>query len=320
MDTFFKLNADEAAATVDRYCAATALLPKNVLHNPQTAGGGAALRDAAEFLTPLVSWRGRAGSFQLLLSLTSKLQDAKDTWATAVVPADVAGIDLTWMSQLLDDDVWGVATAGPLVDSATTVSPFETPLPIYASLVEIAKVRYLQALAQGNIAQATREVRHFAEGSRAYPQRATDGRSAPQLPTRGCRQRRLCVPRRGSGGDAKGDSLLTQSLRHHRRSSGLPPTVGQCLGARRCRSVLAVCRKPCVRQSALQTHEVSTWRWHPRHDQAPRRYSGTARVALRLRNQPEGRGPRPLINVRSATARCASQPRPHLSRRCRGCP
>jgi hypothetical protein len=27
-----------------------------------------------------------------------------------------------------------------------------------------------------------------------------------------------------------------------------------------------------------------------------------------------------LINVRSATARCASQPRPHLSRRCRGCP
>ena len=158
-----KRNAAEAAANVERYCAETAKLPRHIFDDPPDAG---LQRDAAYFLEPLVTWETQpptVGVLQLPQPLSDKIQAARDDWATALSVSDAAGLDFSWMAQLLNYDTWSLATVGPVVDQAATVDPFYSPIPNYQAFGQYAKLRYVRALAQGDLIEAVNEVQHLAD-------------------------------------------------------------------------------------------------------------------------------------------------------------
>jgi hypothetical protein len=158
-----KRNAAEAAANLERYCAETAKLPKHVFADRSDAGP---LRDAAYFLEPLVTWETHPpiiGILQLPQPLIDKIRATHDDWATMLSPADATGLDFGWMAQLLNYDYWSLATVGPVADQAATVDPFYSPIPSYQTFVHYAKLRYVRALAQGDVAEAMKEVQHLAD-------------------------------------------------------------------------------------------------------------------------------------------------------------
>ena len=165
VSALLKRNADEAAALVDKYCAATAKLPENLFNEPDAPDGGA-LRDAAYFLEPLVSWDHDPrieGLLQIPPATVAKLRAAHGDWANQLTAADTAGVDFSWMSQLITYDYWSLATVGPTADQQGTVDPFNMTIPFYPMLVDYAKLRYVRALAQGDLAEAIREVQHLAD-------------------------------------------------------------------------------------------------------------------------------------------------------------
>ncbi len=160
-----KRNAAEAAADIERYCAETAKLPKHLFNDPPSTDPSQ-LRDAAYFMEPLVSWGTHPtteGTLQLPQPLADKIQAAHDDWAMALTVADTVGLDFTWMTQLASYDYWSLATIGAVADQAATVDPFWSPIPIYQTLVEYGKLRYVRALAQGDVTQALSEVQHLAD-------------------------------------------------------------------------------------------------------------------------------------------------------------
>jgi hypothetical protein len=160
-----KRNAAEAAAYIERYCAETAKLPKHLFNDPPGADPGH-LRDAAYFMEPLVSWETHPrseGTLQLPQPLVDKIQAAHDDWATALSATDTVGLDFSWMTQLLSYDTWSLASVGAVADQAGIVDPFWAPIPYYPTLVQYGKLRYVRALAQGDLGQATTEVQHLAD-------------------------------------------------------------------------------------------------------------------------------------------------------------
>jgi hypothetical protein len=160
-----KRNAGEAAANIERYCAETAKLPKHVFKEPPSTDP-ARLRDAAYFMEPLVTWETHPpseGTLQLPQPLADKIRAAHDDWATALSATDTVGLDFTWMTQLMSYDYWSLATVGAVADQATTVDPFWAPIPDYQTLVLYGKLRYVRALARGDVARALTEVQHLAD-------------------------------------------------------------------------------------------------------------------------------------------------------------
>jgi hypothetical protein len=156
-------NEAEAAANVERYCAETAKLPRHIFDDPPDAGR---VRDAADFLEPRVTWEThppRRGTLQLPQPLSEKIQAAHDSWATVLATSDTIGIDFGWMAELLNYDHWSLATVGAVADQAATVDPFWAPIPNYQVFVQYAKLRYVRALAQGDVAEARNEVQHLAD-------------------------------------------------------------------------------------------------------------------------------------------------------------
>ena len=155
-------NAAEAAANIERYCAETAKLPKAIFGEPDAGR----LRDAAYFLEPLVTWETHPrseGILQLPQSLIDKIAAAGDDWATGLSASDAAGLDFDWMAQLLKYDHWSLATVGPVAEQAATVDPFYAPIPNYQTFLLYAKLRYVRALGQGDVAEALNEVQHLAD-------------------------------------------------------------------------------------------------------------------------------------------------------------
>jgi hypothetical protein len=77
--------------------------------------------------------------------------------------ADTTGLDFNWLTQLSDFDHWSLATLGPTAESAASVDPFSLPIPSYWLLVYYAKLRFVRALGDGNVADAMNEVQHLAD-------------------------------------------------------------------------------------------------------------------------------------------------------------
>ncbi len=155
-------NAAEAAADVARYCAEAAKAPKHLFDDPPDAG---ASRDAAWFLEPLVTWEGRpptVGLLELPPPLVDRIRASGSDWTTALTVADTAGLDFDWMAQLQSYDYWSLATAGAMAEQGPTVDPFNASLPYYPLLIQWAKLRYVRALGQGDLAEAIAEVQQLA--------------------------------------------------------------------------------------------------------------------------------------------------------------
>jgi hypothetical protein len=80
----------------------------------------------------------------------------------ALTPADYAGFDFTWMTELLEYDVWLMSTSGPLRD-LNIDNFFEAPIPNFVSLQQWSKLRLAKGLNENDLARASLEVRHLAD-------------------------------------------------------------------------------------------------------------------------------------------------------------
>lgn len=153
---FLADNASAAQKHVDRYCAETKdLVKRKELADPPRQ------RDAAVYMAGRTDWEGgRIGLLHLPASLTQRMSNPPNAWRQAG-PELYAGLDFTWMSELLQFDHWSLLGAGPLRDDKPT-SFYEANLPNYVTLMHWSKLRLLKGVHDGNLAQASVEVRHLA--------------------------------------------------------------------------------------------------------------------------------------------------------------
>lgn len=149
-------NAAAAEKYVDRYCEETrGLQGRKALAEPPRN------RDAALYLAGRTDWEGgRLGLLHLPESITSRMGNPPQAWRSAG-PELYAGLDFSWMTELLQFDHWTMMAAGPLRDD-DAVSFFEAPLPNYVTLQYWVKLRLLKGLHEHDLARASQEVRHLA--------------------------------------------------------------------------------------------------------------------------------------------------------------
>ncbi len=151
--------ADNAAAAekhVDRYCSETKdLVSLKELADPPRS------RDAAVYMAGRADWEGgKIGMLHLPASITQRMSNPPNAWRNSG-PELYAGLDFTWMTEVMQFDHWSLYGAGPLRDEKET-NFYEVNLPNYVSLQHWAKLRLLKGVHEGNLAQASVEVRHLA--------------------------------------------------------------------------------------------------------------------------------------------------------------
>ena len=149
-------NAEAAARNVDRFCELSRRVSKVKAFTPQAPKN----RDAALYLASRVDWEGGTiGSLHLPKSLTDRM--ASRAWVT-FKPVDYAGLDFTWMTELLEFDTWSMSKTGPLRDLKIT-NFYEAPIPNFVSLQQWSKLRLVKGIAENDLARASLEVRHLAD-------------------------------------------------------------------------------------------------------------------------------------------------------------
>ena len=155
--SFLEKNAAFAAKTVDRYCSESKKLRALEGFTPRPRS-----KDAAIFLAGRVDWEnGRIGMMHLPASITQRMANPPMSWRN-FTPADYAGLDFGWLSELLVFDHWSLTGDGPLKD-LDSVSASEAPIPNYIDLQNWVKLRLIKGKNEGELAQASVEVRHLAD-------------------------------------------------------------------------------------------------------------------------------------------------------------
>ncbi len=156
---WFAKNAEQAARHVDRFCELSQKVAKlKAFARPPPTG----TRDAALYLASRVDWEGGTiGSLHLSRSLTDRMTSPPLHWLE-MGPADYAGLDFGWLSDLLGYDTWSMSATGPLRDLKDTTF-IEAPIPNFVSLQHWAKLRLLKGAKEGELEQASVEVRHLAD-------------------------------------------------------------------------------------------------------------------------------------------------------------
>ncbi len=159
MREFLRANAAAAEKHVDRYCAEAKRLGsiKALEQAPKTRS-----RDAAMFFAGRADWEeGRIGALHLPSSLVERMGAPPRNWRT-FTEADYASLDFGWMRELLQYDHWSLTAAGPLKDGAFT-NFLEAPLPWFVTLQQWVKLRLVKGRQEGDLAQASLEVRYLAD-------------------------------------------------------------------------------------------------------------------------------------------------------------
>lgn len=150
-------NATAAERHVDRYCAETKdLVKRKELSDPPRN------HDAALYMAGRSDWEGgKIGLLHLPDSITQRMSNPPGAWRQAG-PELYAGLDFTWMTELLQFDHWSLLGAGPLRDKEAA-NFYEEILPNYMPLMNWSKLRLIKGVHEGNLAQASVEVRHLAD-------------------------------------------------------------------------------------------------------------------------------------------------------------
>lgn len=155
LDAFLAQNAADAARVVDQYCADTKALRARAEFKPN-----ARQHDAAVFMEGRADWEsGRVGLLHLPQALVATLE--APGWQSAG-PELYAGLDFSWLKQLLEFDHWSLSAQGPLRDGRPTAF-VDAPLPNYLTLLHWARLRLLKGAHEGQLEQATTEVLHLAD-------------------------------------------------------------------------------------------------------------------------------------------------------------
>lgn len=155
LDEFLEQNAAEATRVVDQYCADTKALRAREEFKPN-----ARQHDAAVFMEGRADWEsGRIGLLHLPEPLVVRLKTPG--WQSSG-PELYAGLDFSWMKQLLEFDHWSLSAQGPLRDGRPSTF-VDAPLPSYVMLLHWARLRLLKGAHEGELEQATTEVLHLAD-------------------------------------------------------------------------------------------------------------------------------------------------------------
>lgn len=157
LQVWLRDNAETATKRVDEYCEATKKLTKEPSDPPSRS------RDAALYMAGRTDWEdGHTGLLHLPDLLTERLRNPPGAWRR-FGPEVYAGLDFSWMKELLQFDTWSIATASPLRDVAEVTTYFDAPLPNFVTLQHWSKLRLLKGLHENDLASASLEVRHLAD-------------------------------------------------------------------------------------------------------------------------------------------------------------
>ncbi|MFT3840826.1 MAG: hypothetical protein QM723_27805 [Myxococcaceae bacterium] len=159
VEAWMKKNAAEAEKEIDRFCDENKKVKS--AHLFPDAGG---TRDAAIFMLNRIDWEDDVrpkGTLHLPEPLRKHIRTAGADWPTALSADDLAGLDFSWLRELQQYDTWSVASFGPLRDDRPLAFA-SSPIPNYVSLMEWAKLRFVRAFVDGDLASADAEVRHLA--------------------------------------------------------------------------------------------------------------------------------------------------------------
>lgn len=163
VSAFLQRNAELAARHLDRYCEESRKLARKDLF-PESRRQ----REAAGYLDGKIDWEPSPstpriqGSLHLAQPLADALKTAGKNWPDAIGDAELAGLDFSWMRDLLAYDTWSVTAAGPL-STYQSNDVFGAPLPSYGLYSGWMKLRFAKALRDGDLADAAAEVRHLGE-------------------------------------------------------------------------------------------------------------------------------------------------------------
>jgi len=149
-------NAEAATRNVERFCELSRKLSKVKAFSP----GAPRSRDASLYLSSRVDWEGGTiGSLHLPKPLTERM--AALAWMS-FKPADYAGLDFAWLTELLEYDTWSMSKTGPLRDLNIT-NFYEAPIPNFVSLQQWSKLRLAKGLNENDLPRASLEVQHLAD-------------------------------------------------------------------------------------------------------------------------------------------------------------
>lgn len=152
VSAFLERNAATAAEMVDAYCAAAEALPKRPSPPPEPPPS----RDAAPFLAPLLDWETpkRQGSLHLPDALLA--QTRGERWFEAI-PAAEAQRDFGWLRALEGYDHWSLP---PHVRQPDEGPDELVEIPSYVQLRSWLKLRWVRALGDGDLLDASRQAGH----------------------------------------------------------------------------------------------------------------------------------------------------------------
>ncbi|MBL9036977.1 MAG: hypothetical protein JNG84_00555 [Archangium sp.] len=160
MKVRLELNAADAERTIERYCAEAEAFQNSAVFSEPTR-----TRDAAVFMSGRADWeQGHHGLAFGQLHLPEPLgQKVANAWRT-LSPRDYAGLDFMWMRQLGEFDFWSLYGSGPMRDLDESNSNYLTwQVPNFVTLQRWAKLRLIKGVHEGDLAQASREVRHLGQ-------------------------------------------------------------------------------------------------------------------------------------------------------------
>ena len=157
VQAWLRTNAAAAEQHVDAFCEQARRVGKRMDFEPKTRD-----RDAAVYMAGRADWEGgRFGLLHLPDSLTTRMKDPPLAWRR-FGPADYAGLDFSWMQEISQFDHWTLSAQGPL-SNVDAVDYFTAPLPNYVTMQNWVKLRLVKARDEGDLAQASVEVRHLGD-------------------------------------------------------------------------------------------------------------------------------------------------------------
>jgi hypothetical protein len=158
LDDWLGQNGADAAKNIDEYCA----LAKSLADTPDLLSGRD--RDASSYLAVRVDWddpQRPPGLLHLPEALRQRIISYGPAWPAAITDADLADVDLSWMSELHKFDHWDLLADGPLRERRD--HDFETaPLPKFGELRFWARLRLARALRDGDLSAASADIHQLA--------------------------------------------------------------------------------------------------------------------------------------------------------------
>jgi len=153
-------NAQLAQMQVERYCEEAQALSSEAFPSAE----GPRTKDAWAYMSVRIDWEGAErppGLLRLAGPLRQRLREYGAQWPTRIRDYDLQGLDFTWMGDLHAFDHWDVLRVLRAEDPSG-MSALTASIPNFTELMSWTKLRLGRALAVGDFAAASADVRQLA--------------------------------------------------------------------------------------------------------------------------------------------------------------